>query len=355
QAAVLAGDGRTRDASSIVFSDARELIESMTANLDDVRQTMSRAAASREGGMANEQSLLAGGLMSIWIVALILLVPIPSTPATVTADAAASSGSTLDLHTVTPASPDRSDTRKARAEQRDSASTTSIGRASAERSDAASAAPTGRAPAEPAGALALSLHDTPAPPTGSRSASEADALALDASSTGTPGATTPAAIAASMAATSPVDTAMLQSLAALCADLGAVADVADLDPLLARTATLMSARGVVVWLVNSSGEALEPAVAHGYDIATLARVGALPLADSNLTSTAYRERRATISRAAADHAAAVAVPIVAAAGPVGVLAAEVDGPDDLDRVTAIAGVVSAQLANLFASPAVEPA
>ncbi|MCC7126622.1 MAG: hypothetical protein IT178_17365, partial [Acidobacteria bacterium] len=42
QAAVLAGDGRTRDASSIVFSDARELIESMTANLDDVRQTMSR-------------------------------------------------------------------------------------------------------------------------------------------------------------------------------------------------------------------------------------------------------------------------------------------------------------------------
>jgi hypothetical protein len=42
--------------------------------------------------------------------------------------------------------------------------------------------------------------------------------------------------------------------------------------------------------------------------------------------------------------------MVAAAGPIGVLTAEVDSTGDLDRVTAIGAVVAAQLANLFPAP-----
>src|SRR6476619_4876969 len=62
-------------AGDIVFDDARDQIDAAARDLSDARQAMSRVESAREAGMANEQSLLAGALMAVWIFALIVLVP----------------------------------------------------------------------------------------------------------------------------------------------------------------------------------------------------------------------------------------------------------------------------------------
>ena len=113
---------------------------------------------------------------------------------------------------------------------------------------------------------------------------------------------------------------------------------------------MLDARGVVVWLLAEDRQELVPAVAHGYDPQVLARLGPLTLTVDNLTASAFRTAAPATSGAAADHQAAVAVPILSATGPSGVLTAEVHGSGDLDRAVAIASVIAAQLANLFPAP-----
>ena len=75
--------GQMLAAGDVIFTDARDLVDAVGRELSAARQAMARAGSSREGGMANEQSLLAGALMAAWIVALILLVPVPRTAAPV--------------------------------------------------------------------------------------------------------------------------------------------------------------------------------------------------------------------------------------------------------------------------------
>ena len=85
----LVRSGQMLAAGDIIFTDARDLVDDVGRELSAARQAMGRAGSSREGGMANEQSLLAGALMAAWIVALILLVPVPRAvpPAVPAADA----------------------------------------------------------------------------------------------------------------------------------------------------------------------------------------------------------------------------------------------------------------------------
>ena len=70
-------DSQSLVAGDIIFTEARDLIDSAARDLSDARQALARATSAREAGMANEQSLLAGALMAAWIFALILLVPVP--------------------------------------------------------------------------------------------------------------------------------------------------------------------------------------------------------------------------------------------------------------------------------------
>jgi hypothetical protein len=153
------------------------------------------------------------------------------------------------------------------------------------------------------------------------------------------------------AAVAPSPTPVFRALADLCGDLGRVSDAGDLDPLLARAASLLGAKGLVVWLLSGDGQSLSPAVAHGYDSTVLARMGSVPLSADNLTVSAFRSKAPATSPAASDRPAAVAVPIVSATGPSGVLAAEVQQADDLEQLAALAAVLAAQLANLFPAPA----
>ena len=69
--------GQMLAAGDVIFTDARDALDAVGRELSAARQAMARAGSSREGGMANEQSLLAGALMAVWIVALIMMVPVP--------------------------------------------------------------------------------------------------------------------------------------------------------------------------------------------------------------------------------------------------------------------------------------
>lgn len=261
--------GQPRAAGDIIFTESRDLIDAVSRELSAARQAMARASSAREAGMANEQSLLAGALMSVWIVALILMVPVPRT-----AEAAPAPGVT----------------------------TLSIAESK---------------PPEPPPAPVVVEAPAPAP-------EPAPAV--------------------------PSPTPVFRALAELCGDLGRVSDASDLDPVLARAAGLLGAKGLVVWLLADDGQSLSPAVAHGYAPNALARMGAVPLTDDNLTVSAFLSRTPATSAAAPNRPAAVAVPIVSATGPSGVLAAEVQQAGDLEQVAALAAVVAAQLANLFPAP-----
>ena len=58
-------DAQPLVAGDMIFTEARDLIDQAMRDLSESRQAMARATSAREAGMANEQSLLAGGLPMI--------------------------------------------------------------------------------------------------------------------------------------------------------------------------------------------------------------------------------------------------------------------------------------------------
>jgi hypothetical protein len=305
--ALVAGERRARQAvrdsqplvaGDIIFIEARDQIEHATRNLSDARQALARAASSLEASATNEQSLLIGGVIGVWIFALILLVPVPKHAAFPPTDAA-------ELRRDTPA------------------------RSAVPLSEGAE----------------LRLHEAAA---AASDAPDREDLRQDASAV--PFAPDPPILSAAAAAP---DAPVLQSLSALCAEIGRVSDIAELEPILGRAAELMGARGLVVWMVSAGARQLEPLVAHGYDEALIARMGTIAIDDHNVTAAAFRTEAPTSTAADESGPGAVAVPLLSPAGISGVLAAEVPADADLGRAAAVAGVIGAQLGGLFPAPAAE--
>jgi hypothetical protein len=271
--------GQPRFAGDIIFTDMRDRMDGITAQVAGARRTLARTASSADVGITNEQSLLAGAVLAIWLMTGILLMPLPPTRA--------------------------------------------------------------QAPARPAGLrkpepLDLSLHESPAV----ESERVAELVA--------PSAEPAAAVAVPAAVASAPPT--LDALARLCSDLGRVSEAAELEGLMKRGADLLGATGLVVWAATPDGEHLTPAIAYGYGAAALGRIGNIPLSDENVTVSAFRNGAAART-SPQDGRPAVAVPILAPAGPVGVVAAEVSRERNLDTVTALAMVMAAQMATLFQPPA----
>ena len=277
-------------AGDIVFDDARDQIDAAARDLSDARQAMSRVESAREAGMANEQSLLAGALMAVWIFALIVLVPIPGAKP---AEAAPSEPKELPRGNPADRAPDREELRL-------------------------------HMPAEAHNAHEKPPRDEPA---------------------STPAAADPPG---ALVVAPEVTPRVLDSIAELCTDLARVANLSELSPLLDRAAGVLQARGVVVWLASPDGQHLAPAMAHGYDENQLARIGSIGIGDDNLTAAAFRSGHSTHASADAQFPGAVAVPILSASGPSGVLAAEVPEGTDLPQSEALAALIAAQLAGLFA-------
>lgn len=143
----------------------------------------------------------------------------------------------------------------------------------------------------------------------------------------------------------------LTTTAQLCTDLGQVTESGDLDDLLGRAGDLLNASGLIVWVRDSTGQALRPATGHGYAPQTLARLGRVACDGENATATAYRTARIQVVSGGESGPGAVAVPLVSSAADpgrcVGVLSAEVrHGWEASDGVQATAMILAAQLATV---------
>jgi hypothetical protein len=119
---------------------------------------------------------------------------------------------------------------------------------------------------------------------------------------------------------------------------------------MARAATVLEAKGLVLWVSDATGLSLRPSVAHGYSEKVLQRIGSLPTDGDNVTSLAYRTLQPQVVRGSIDGHGALAVPLITGQGCVGVLAAEVQGAKPGDARFAVARIIAAQLSTLV-SPA----
>ena len=146
----------------------------------------------------------------------------------------------------------------------------------------------------------------------------------------------------------------LGATAALCTAFSNLTRQDQLSDLLARTAALMNASGLIVWVHNENARALQPVLGHGYAPGTLERIGSIPPVGANPTSTAFATGRIqTVESKGADKGA-LAAPLMVAENCIGVLSAELlDGWESSGAVQATASIVAAQLAPLL--PADVPA
>jgi hypothetical protein len=140
----------------------------------------------------------------------------------------------------------------------------------------------------------------------------------------------------------------LSSAADLCVDLGVVQSGDQLAALMSRAATVLEAKGLVLWVSESGGGVLRPTMAHGYSEKVLQRMGTLAADGDNVTSLAFRTRQPQVVRGSIDGQGALAVPLITGSGCVGVLAAEVQGAKPGDARFAIARIIAAQLSTLVA-------
>jgi hypothetical protein len=151
----------------------------------------------------------------------------------------------------------------------------------------------------------------------------------------------------------------VEGAAAVCVDLARLLDARDLPPLLARAATAIGAKGLVLWVVDEAGTTLHPSLAHGYSERMVQRLGTLPVSADNVTSAACRTLKArTVPASDAAGSGALAVPLIGTSGCVGVLAVEVVGPAANGSTLPRARLVAAQLATVVTpvrSVAAEPA
>ena len=140
------------------------------------------------------------------------------------------------------------------------------------------------------------------------------------------------------------------ALAAICAELAAVRDSNEIEPILDRARDVLQARGVIVWLSSPDRMELHSAVASGYDARVVARLGPIHRETGNLTANAFRENGSRTSAATGTTAAALAVPLPSPDGPAGVFALELSAGTDVDdNKLAAARVIAAQLGALLGS------
>jgi hypothetical protein len=158
-------------------------------------------------------------------------------------------------------------------------------------------------------------------------------------------ASAPAA-AARITAPAPASPHLLEA-AELCVDLARVMDGRDVPALVERTATVLDAKGVIIWVADTEGRELRPTLTHGYTDKVIERLGTLPVESDNVTSLAYRSMRPqTMNGAGPGTTGAVAVPLMTASGCVGVLAAEVRHSKPAAEMISLAKILAAQFSSI---------
>tara|TARA_B100000029_G_scaffold443908_1_gene463293 strand:- start:3370 stop:4602 length:1233 start_codon:yes stop_codon:yes gene_type:complete len=149
----------------------------------------------------------------------------------------------------------------------------------------------------------------------------------------------------------------LQLAADLCTELGQLSSPSQLKVILARTAQVFNASGIIVWSLDVNSHSLRPAVGHGYSEATLVKLGTVSCDDDNATAVTFRDKQMHIVPAESTALGAITVPIISMSGCIGVLSLELkDGWELNETVQATAVILSAQLSTLVVpDPAIKTA
>jgi hypothetical protein len=149
----------------------------------------------------------------------------------------------------------------------------------------------------------------------------------------------------------PREAARLKTAADVATEIGRVADVASLTPLLARMSESLDASGLIVWIGSTSGGDLRPALSHGYPPQVLTRLPPIAQSADNAAAAAYRTSAMQVVRSRADGAAgAIVAPLLGAQGCIGALTAEIRGGGETSEATqSIARIFAAQLSLSFAA------
>jgi hypothetical protein len=144
----------------------------------------------------------------------------------------------------------------------------------------------------------------------------------------------------------------LSSAARLCTDLGRVLETRQLQGLLERTAKIINASGLIVWIADPISHELRPAMSFGYSEQVMARMGGIARDANNAAAASYRSAEMrTVSGDGVTNGALVA-PLITPDGCIGVLSAEMKGGSERDETSrALSAIFAAQLATLVSAPA----
>jgi helix-turn-helix protein/GAF domain-containing protein len=114
----------------------------------------------------------------------------------------------------------------------------------------------------------------------------------------------------------------LSAAVAACTEFGRADGVGELRAVLAQATESLGAAGLIIWIWNGEDRRLRPTLAHGYADKILARVPPLRLDEMNATATAFRTAQSSMVPGTDTASGALAVPLMAPGGCVGVLAIE---------------------------------
>lgn len=148
----------------------------------------------------------------------------------------------------------------------------------------------------------------------------------------------------------------LLEMSELCTRLGRLSDLRGLPALLDDAARVLDAIGLVVWRWDARTGTLRAELANGYSAETIAHLPAVSADAPNAVATAFRSGAACLVPGDTELTAAVAVPVMAPAGCVGVLAIEVhNGCEQFEWLQAFATILAAQLAGFLGTVALSEA
>jgi len=138
--------------------------------------------------------------------------------------------------------------------------------------------------------------------------------------------------------------------AQLCTELGRTNGPGDAGPLLENVATILDARGLIVWVWDPRTRVLRPALAHGYSDKVLAQLPRVERDTDNATAAAFRVPQTCVVKGTDLASGALVVPLITPVGCVGVLALELQhGREQSDSVRALATIFASQLGRVIGS------
>jgi transcriptional regulator with XRE-family HTH domain len=143
----------------------------------------------------------------------------------------------------------------------------------------------------------------------------------------------------------------LAVVADLCSGIASAEHADELTALLTRAATLVRARGLIVWMWDASSGVLRAGLSHGFPDHVLSQLGGVTPDAENAIARAFRRRSVEIVAGGAAATGALAVPLLTPSGCGGVLALELrDGQESDADIQAIARIVAAQLSMFVGAP-----